>query len=327
MTLVTIAIPNYNDEGKLNLLLDSILNQNYPIDKIEVSICDDCSQDKSIEIIKSYNNKGINIRLGRNNINKGRASAANLAINQASGEIIIICDNDFELPPNFISEHLKSHTNVSKTIVIGSLENKHSISSIYTDFVDYYQNKINSDCLKNKDSLHFKFFRANASFKKCEFQNMQLFNENFKIWGYEDVEFGYRLMKSGFKFIYNPAAVAYHNLCENNFLIRCSRNYNTGQNKALFVSLYPQGKYDILSRNIDSGNVAVKLNYLVRFLFCLLILKNKIFPEEKILNFVYRFVIFWEKRKLKFPLFKLYHIVAGIYLDVGYFKSLAQRKK
>jgi len=327
MTLVTIAIPNYNGEGKLNLLFDSILKQNYPINKIEVSVGDDCSQDKSIEIINSYKSKGINIKLGRNNINKGRASAANLAINQASGDIIIICDNDFELPPNFISEHLKSHVDISKTIVIGSLQNKHSISSIYTEFVDYYQDEINSDCLKNKDSLHFKYFRANASFKKSEFQNMQLFNENFKIWGYEDVEFGYRLIKNGFKFIYNPSAIAYHHLCENDFSIRCSRNYNCGRNKAYFVILYPQGKYDILSNEVGSKNILVRINYFTRFLFCWLLLNNKIISEEKILNFLQQFVLFWEKRKLKFPLFKLYHIVAGIYLEVGCFKSLAQRKK
>ena len=323
--MVSIVVPNYNGEGKLNLLFDSILKQDYPPDKIEISIGDDGSTDNSISIIDDYRSKGLNVKLRRNEVNKGRASATNLAINQAEGEIVIICDNDFVLPSDFIKEHLKSHMNVSKTVVIGALQNKHTFHTIYTDFVDYYQQKQNSICLKNKNSLSFIYFRANSSFKKSEFQNLKLSNEDFKGWGYEDVEFGYRLAKEGFKFIYNSSALAYHHLCENNFYIRCSRNYNCGKNKALFVALYPQGKYDILSKKIYSKNILVKINYFFRFLFCWLIINNRIFSERTILNFLYKFVIFWEKRRMKFPLFQFYHIVSGIYLDVGYFKNLANK--
>ena len=54
---VTAVIPNYNYERFLNERIDSILFQTYPVN--ELIILDDCSTDKSVELIESRirNNK------------------------------------------------------------------------------------------------------------------------------------------------------------------------------------------------------------------------------------------------------------------------------
>lgn len=69
---VTAVIPNYNYERFLNERIDSILFQTYPVN--ELIILDDCSTDKSVELIESRirNNKtDIPIRLIKNGHNSG----------------------------------------------------------------------------------------------------------------------------------------------------------------------------------------------------------------------------------------------------------------
>ena len=50
--LVSIAMTTYNGEKFLTEQLDSIYYQTYK--NIEVVICDDCSTDKTIEILEEY---------------------------------------------------------------------------------------------------------------------------------------------------------------------------------------------------------------------------------------------------------------------------------
>lgn len=50
---VTIIVPCFNEEEWIRRTIISCINQDYPIDKLEVIVVDDCSTDKSVEVIKS----------------------------------------------------------------------------------------------------------------------------------------------------------------------------------------------------------------------------------------------------------------------------------
>jgi GT2 family glycosyltransferase len=325
-TVASLAIPNYNGAGKINIFLESLLKQNYPLDKVEVVIGDDASTDESLDVITSYLKKGLNIRIGKNETRKGRASALNLALGMAQGEIVIICDNDFELAPYFILEHLKSHREESRTIVVGPLENRHERKYIYTDFLDWYQKKQNRLCMTNRESLPFIYFRANSSLKRSEFRNMDIFNEAFNAWGYEDVECGYRLVKMGYKLKYNSRALVYHHLNETDFAVRCSRNYTCGKNKAIAVSQHPAMRYDIYCLKPDCRKISARVNYFLRRAVCTAITHIPFISEDAILKGFYRLTKLFERLGLKFPLFALYHCVSGLFLDVSYFKHSIKGK-
>jgi hypothetical protein len=50
----------------------------------------------------------------------------------------------------------------------------------------------------------------NTSAKVAFLRANGVFDERFQAYGYEDVELGYRLVKKGFRMIYNPDAIGYH---------------------------------------------------------------------------------------------------------------------
>ena len=53
--LVSIAMATYNGEKYLKEQVDSIYAQTYK--NIEVIVCDDCSSDKTVEILDEYKEK------------------------------------------------------------------------------------------------------------------------------------------------------------------------------------------------------------------------------------------------------------------------------
>lgn len=70
----------------------SVLNQTYQ--DWEMIIVDDCSTDKTAEIILSFQEKDSRIIYLRNEINKGSAFSRNLALRKAKGKWIAFLDSD-----------------------------------------------------------------------------------------------------------------------------------------------------------------------------------------------------------------------------------------
>ena len=88
--LVSIITPSFNTENYIAETIQSVLNQSYQ--NWEMLIIDDSSTDKSIDIIKSFNDK--RIRLFINDSNKGAAISRNYALKEAKGKWITFLDSD-----------------------------------------------------------------------------------------------------------------------------------------------------------------------------------------------------------------------------------------
>lgn len=69
MPLITVGIPCYNEEEYIGRAITSVLNQSFP--DIELVISDNCSTDKTDEIIKEYASQDKRISYYRQSINVG----------------------------------------------------------------------------------------------------------------------------------------------------------------------------------------------------------------------------------------------------------------
>jgi len=88
---VSILVPAYNEEKTIASTLKSLLNLDYPKDKLEIIAINDGSTDKTLEIMKKFRKYGIKII---DKPNGGKASALNAGLKKAKGEIIVCMDAD-----------------------------------------------------------------------------------------------------------------------------------------------------------------------------------------------------------------------------------------
>ena len=87
---VTIIIPAYNESTSISETITNKLNLNYPDNKLEIIVVSDESDDGTDEIVEQYKARGV--KLIRQVPRKGKTSALNLAVPQASGEIVVFSD-------------------------------------------------------------------------------------------------------------------------------------------------------------------------------------------------------------------------------------------
>lgn len=90
--LVSIIVPIYNAERFLNETIDTIENQTYT--DWELILVNDCSKDKSLEIIEKRIKKNSNIKVVNLEKNLGVANARNKGIDVARGNFICFIDAD-----------------------------------------------------------------------------------------------------------------------------------------------------------------------------------------------------------------------------------------
>jgi len=120
---VTIGIPLYNAAPFIRRTMESVLSQTF--ESIEFLIIDDCSKDKSIEIvtkIKQEHPRGNDIRIISQPHNMGVGPARNRIIDEAQGKYLYFMDSDDLITKQTISLLYTSIKKHDADIAFGSYE-------------------------------------------------------------------------------------------------------------------------------------------------------------------------------------------------------------
>jgi glycosyltransferase involved in cell wall biosynthesis len=101
---VSIIVPCYNEEATIRHLLDSILVQTTPREQMEVVIADGLSVDSTRMVIAAFQQEhpGLSVKVVENTV-RTIPSGLNLAINSASGEMIVRLDAHSAPIPEYVA--------------------------------------------------------------------------------------------------------------------------------------------------------------------------------------------------------------------------------
>jgi glycosyltransferase involved in cell wall biosynthesis len=102
---VSIVIPVYNREAIISETLESAIHQTYP--NIEIIVVDNCSTDKTFDVVEQYAKNDIRIKLFRNGANLGPVRNWVECLKHVTGEYAKILWSDDKISPQFIEKCLK----------------------------------------------------------------------------------------------------------------------------------------------------------------------------------------------------------------------------
>ncbi len=119
---VTVIVPVYGVEKYIAECAESLFAQTYS--DIEYVFCDDCTPDRSIELLREvmerYPERKEHVRIIRNEENKGLGGTRRHLISHINSEAFVIVDSDDVLPPDAVSILVNKMNETDTDIVDGA---------------------------------------------------------------------------------------------------------------------------------------------------------------------------------------------------------------
>ncbi len=112
---VSIVIAAHNEEEYIGDTLKSILNLDYPKEKLEIIVVDDGSTDRTVEIVKEYESEGVRVYSKEQG---GKGSALNYGIRKATMELVATMDADSYLTEGALLDLLPHFENDKKVMAV-----------------------------------------------------------------------------------------------------------------------------------------------------------------------------------------------------------------
>jgi glycosyltransferase involved in cell wall biosynthesis len=120
MNKLSIVIPVYNEERWVAALLDRVLAADSCGLAKELVVVDDCSTDGTRDILEAYVARHPEIKLVRQDPNRGKGAALRRGFAEASGDLILIQDADLEYDPKEYPGLLAPILDGRADVVLGS---------------------------------------------------------------------------------------------------------------------------------------------------------------------------------------------------------------
>ncbi len=264
--MISVVIPNHNGEKSIGRCLEAACASDYR--NFEVVVVDDCSDDRSVEIIQQYPCKLV--RLGERS---GTSKARNTGALKSRGEMIFFTDADCLLQRDTLSKVNRAMSSAGPDVAVGGTYtlipyDEQFFSTFQSVFVHYSETKN----LENPDYLaahamimHAETFRKSRGFPEVFLPIM------------EDLEYSHRLKRSGVKLRMVPEIQVKHifNFSFTGSLLNAFK-------KSRYWVMYSQKNRDMLA---DSGCASIELKFSV-FSFLvnvLLIVASLLFQKPELL--------------------------------------------
>lgn len=204
--MLSVIVPIYNEEKYIAKCLDSIIEQDYPKEDMELLLCDGMSKDRTREIIAEYQKKYPWIQL-LDNPKRIAPCAMNVGINASKGNVIIRLDAHVYYPKNYYSVLVKKLNELPNAENVGAICNTLPVN-------DTTEAQAIAAVLSSRFGMGDSHFRVGAQkemevdtvpfgcFKRSTFDKVGLYDED--LVRNQDDELNARIIKNGGKIYLIP---------------------------------------------------------------------------------------------------------------------------
>ncbi len=223
--LISVIVPTYNRSILLHHSLLSLVKQQTEKSLYEVIVVDDGSSDDTREIVRSFENQMNLLYLYQSDRGYRVASARNMGIRSARGQVCVFIDSGIILDEQCLNEHIRFHLEKGPMAAaigyIYGFEENDLLASLLEEIIDPNEPSQSIARLAldarfcDVREPHYKrynnqiadlpapwlwFWSGHISVSRQNLLAVNLFDEKYNLrWGVEDNDLGFRLHHSGVK--------------------------------------------------------------------------------------------------------------------------------
>lgn len=232
----SVVIPSYRGAARLPALLDSLAAQEEGTPDFEVIVVIDGVDDGSAAVVDAENR--IAVRSVEFPENRGRVAALNAGFDDARGRVLIRCDDDLVVPPTFVSAHVSAHQGPAVG-VIGLTRDIHRDSAYARAYGTDAGDRAHRAARNLTAEERWRLWAANCSITRDTWEQVGPYDTRYRAYGWEDVDYGYRLAEAGLDLVIADAAEAKHHGPARTAASRAHKAFESGAARAMFRQLHP----------------------------------------------------------------------------------------
>lgn len=233
--MLSVIVPIYQEEKYIAKCIDSMLNQDYPKDDLEIILVDGMSKDRTREIVATYTAKYPFIRL-IDNPERIAPCAMNRGIKEAKGDVIMRLDAHATYEKNYFSSlayglnkyHADNIGSVCRTDVLNKNPKTLAIKEVLSNRFGVGNSTFRTgiDGVQEVETVPFGCWRREV-FEKYGYYDTRLVRN-------QDIELNKRIIRGGGKIVIIPDTFCTY-LARETFKSLSKNNYGNGKWNILTV--------------------------------------------------------------------------------------------
>ena len=236
-------------------LLDGLIKQSYPAERIEVIVVADGCSDDTLQFLSGFN-PPYSIKFAEQG-GLGAANARNYGASLASGDILIFLDDDIEPSPGLAAAHVAACKD-NKTLVVGycPIPLKKNSGFFHIMLTAWWDQKYASMETRGYRRNFLDMLSGNFSISANLFNTNKGFNPHFRC--REDYEFGFRLINDGVNINFCKDAWGFHRDEVTDEERSYKRKKLEGYWDVEFIKTHPEALSELELRHILKANSFLK---------------------------------------------------------------------
>jgi cellulose synthase/poly-beta-1,6-N-acetylglucosamine synthase-like glycosyltransferase len=177
-----------------------------------------------------------------------------------SAELLLFLDDDMAPAPQCIEAHLRAHDHDPRFGIVGAAPIV--LESGMPPAAMYMADKFNTHLERLAEAGHVfslrDFYTGNFSISRRDFESVGGFDEDFSVYGNEDLELSIRLRRAGIRITYGPEAIAWQHHTKPIAQLALD-TINKGRTAVLLTSKHPSALKELKLGTYNSASLKWRL--------------------------------------------------------------------
>lgn len=244
-----MVVPSRGGRERLPVLLRALEKQT--VDDWEVIVVIDGDIDNSGDVLARFTHLPLTALVLPEN--RGRVAALNAGFAVATGEVLIRADDDFEPAPGHIAAHVAAHGR-GPVGAVGLPLNVAPDSPYHRAYGADADRRFRDYAASLPAEERWRLWGGNVSVTRETYDRLGGYDTSYRGYGWEDVDFGYRLHRLGLPIVLVPDADVMHHMAAVTTRIRVRRAWESGRARAHFEDLHGPGSSGMRQPGTGSWN-------------------------------------------------------------------------
>ncbi|MDO4919672.1 glycosyltransferase family 2 protein [Kocuria sp.] len=230
----SVVVPTRGGAHRLPVLLAALERQRGA--DFEVVPVVDGDVDGSEAVIAAWSGRGVlTLRPVVLPENAGRAGALNAGLRHAAGDVLIRCDDDLDPGPDFVAGHVRRHDAAPGPVgVVGPCRNVLPDTAFARSYGNAAARRSLAAVRQTPPEDAWRLWGGNVSVSAGTARALGGYDERYRGYGWEDVDYGFRLHQAGIPVLVAPELIVDHLMGATTTLLRARRALHAGAARRRF---------------------------------------------------------------------------------------------